>query len=766
MILRFRPLHLLLVVPLFFANNILAGNINQDLPLKTVSKSSIQTQINAVKGIVQRRLPLLKDQLVFSAIPLEGNRDVFEVKSKDGKILISGSSGVAMAVGLSWYIRNVCNRQISWCGSNLEMNASDMLPVPNGSFRNVLPHRYNVYLNYCTISYSMPWWDWERWEWEIDFMALNGITMPLSVIGNEAVWYNSLLRMGFTDLEARKFLVAPSHFAWQLMQNIENNGEPLPMQWIKTHIKLGKQIINRQREFGMSPIQQGFSGYVPSLFKVKFPSAKIRQQPKWCNFEGVYQLDPLDPLFKKFGRIYMEEESKLFGLSGFYAADPFHESAPPGDIPKAELKSYLHSVGQTIHQIFNSIDTNSTWVMQSWSIRKDIALAAPKGRLLVIDLEGQKWKETDGFWGHNFCIGQLHNFGSRINLHGDLKYLVSNPFIAAQQKYPSTAVGTGIFPEGIVQNPVFYDCYFDMIWRSSETNLDGWLNSYVTRRYGQQTENAVKAWSLLKEGPYKPGTNGVEFSSIIAARPALDCKKSGPNAGFNIPYSKSDLVKAWQLLLADKELLQNKNGYQFDVMDIGRQSLSNLAQDIHAQIKAAFENKDFVTFKKSSAQFIELLYDVDRLCDTRKEYSFPDWLSDAKKWGRNNEERNYYDRNASMLVTYWGPDGDPQIFDYSWREWSGLIADYYVPRWKQFFEFLSVKLSKGESYSEKQLPLVYGREAWRANEFYSSLASWEEKWVKSPKSWKIRTRSANEAAEVSLELLNKWKPTMDHLYGN
>ena len=65
--------------------------------------------------------------------------------------------------------------------------------------------------------------------------------------------------------------------------------------------------------------------------------------------------------------------------------------------------------------------------------------------------------------------------------------------------------------------------------------LEEWLNKYAERRYGAFSDAANKAWVLLLAGPYRAGTNGVESSSIICARPAVDVKKSGPNAGFNIP---------------------------------------------------------------------------------------------------------------------------------------------------------------------------------------------------------------------------------------
>jgi hypothetical protein len=35
---------------------------------------------------------------------------------------------------------------------------------------------------------SYVWWDWERWEKEIDWMALHGINLPLAFTGQETIW--------------------------------------------------------------------------------------------------------------------------------------------------------------------------------------------------------------------------------------------------------------------------------------------------------------------------------------------------------------------------------------------------------------------------------------------------------------------------------------------------------------------------------------------------------------------------------------------------
>jgi alpha-N-acetylglucosaminidase len=48
--------------------------------------------------------------------------------------------------------------------------------------------RFRYYQNVCTVSYSFVWWDWARWEREIDWMALHAINLPLSFNAQEAIW--------------------------------------------------------------------------------------------------------------------------------------------------------------------------------------------------------------------------------------------------------------------------------------------------------------------------------------------------------------------------------------------------------------------------------------------------------------------------------------------------------------------------------------------------------------------------------------------------
>ena len=284
--------------------------------------------IRVTYDLIERITPGYGKQFVLELIPAGADgQDVYEIDGKKGKIILRGNNPVSLATAYNQYLKYSCGAHVSWFGDQLNLPKTLPAPIVSQQGKHTINGKYRVYMNYCTFSYTAPWWDWKRWERELDYMAMNSVNMPLSVVGLEAVWYNTLLKYGFTDEEARTCLTGPAHFAWQWMQNIQSYGGPLPLSWIQSHIDLGKQVVNRQLELGMQPIQQGFSGYVPREMKKKFPKANISMKGGWCGFKGAAQIDPTDSLFRAFGRDFMEEEKKLFGAHGVYAADPFHEGS-------------------------------------------------------------------------------------------------------------------------------------------------------------------------------------------------------------------------------------------------------------------------------------------------------------------------------------------------------------------------------------------------------------------------------------------------------
>lgn len=61
--------------------------------------------------------------------------------------------------------------------------------------------------------------------------------------------------------------------------------------------------------------------------------------------------------------------------------------------------------------------------------------------------------------------------------------------------------------------------------------------------------------------------------------------------------------------------------------------------------------------------------------------------------GHTKEEKNLCKENARTLMTCWGPD-DPatKVHDDAYKEWPGLLKDYYSPQWEMFVEDLGARL--------------------------------------------------------------------------
>jgi len=697
-----------------------------------------------VYDLIERVIPGYSNQFDCRFCSDTDGKDTYRIYNESDKIVLEGNNYISIAAALGQYLKYDAKVNISWCGCNKKL--TQKLPAAT-EYCRVIEQKYRVYMNYCTFNYSASWWDFDRWEWEIDYMALNGINMPLSIVGIEAVWYKTLTELGFSDIEARSYLAGPAFSAWQWMGNLEGFGGPMPSSWINKRKELGKKILERQTKLGMTPIQHGFSGVVPQKFAELYPDKNMKVQEEWNGMKGTVQLDPTEPLFKEVGMRFLNNQKELLGAYGNYAADPFHEGKPPVD-----GSEYLERVGRVIHELFCEFDPDSKWIMQAWSIRKEIATSVPVDKLLILDLGGWGYESRDNFWGYEFVIGNLHNFGGRIKLHGDLCLLAESQYRTAHDKGATNAVGTGLFMEGIEHNPVYFDLAFEMLTKSRKEDISAWLDEYTIRRYGVDSQNAKKAWQILLKTAYAPGTNFIERGSAICTRPAVNLIKTGPGPGFLMPYGAKRLFEVVELL---DGVNSDTEGYRFDIADVLRQYMSDIAYELQRDVAKSFMNREKSAFEILCNKYLELIDDFDDLLHTIPCYSFEKWITDALKWADNEEDARLLDYNATALVTIWGNDEDSILFDYAWREWSGLTRQYYKKRWEFFFDKLKNVLDQDGEYNEEVLKkTIDDRYAWRSNEVYDQMADMESEWIKTPKTFEHIYNDEN----VAQRLMDKYRP--------
>ncbi|BFY99942.1 hypothetical protein BsWGS_02982 [Bradybaena similaris] len=312
------------------------------------AQASPATQAEAAKELIGRLIGTkasLFNVNVNESIGPE-DRDTFELSSaNDGNIQIIGTSGVAVAMGFYHYLKYFCNGQRTWAGQQTQL--PELLPAIAVTIKITTNDKFRYYQNVVTQSYTMAFWNWERWEQEIDWMALHGINLPLAFVGQEAIFQKVYLTLGISQAELDEYFSGPAFLAWARMGNIEGWGGPLPQAWITNKLLLQQKILSRMRSLGMMPVLPAFAGHVPKAITRVFPQANVTHLPTWNTFNatysGTYLLDFQDPLFIGIGQLFMEMMIQELGTDNVYNCDIFNEMNPNSNDP-----SYLSAAGKAV----------------------------------------------------------------------------------------------------------------------------------------------------------------------------------------------------------------------------------------------------------------------------------------------------------------------------------------------------------------------------------------------------------------------------------
>ncbi|WBL26409.1 alpha-N-acetylglucosaminidase [Zunongwangia sp. HGR-M22] len=668
--------------------------------------------------------------------------DYFEISTSEDKIQLKGNNGVSIASALYYYIKNVTNGQITWNGVNL--NLPEELPLVSQPIYKKTPYDYRYYLNYCTFNYTMSWWDWERWEKELDWMALHGINMPLAITGESYIWDKVYRSYGFEDEDLDPFFSGPSYFSWFWMGNLDGWGGPLPKSWKESHKELQLKILKRARELGMTPVLPAFTGHVPASFKKVFPNATLKQTNWGNDFEDTFILDSNDPLFSEIGQRFLEVQTEVYGTDHLYSADTFNENTPPSNDPED-----LAKLSKKVYESMKTVDKDAVWVMQGWLFYshrdfwqapqiKGLLDAVPDDSMIILDLATEiepVWKRTDAFYGKQWIWNMLHNFGGNITMFGRIETVATAPAEALNSKDSGKLKGLGLTMEAIEQNPVLYELMADNVWRNKPIDLKDWLKQYTKNRYGKEDEKLLQAWDTLVNTAYNGKVIRDGAESIIVARPTMEGYRRWARTKLN--YKPEELLPAWDKFIEVADNYKDSEGFKYDLVDLTRQILANYALPLQQQISYAYQNNDKEDFDKYSNQFLDLIHGLDELLATQKDFLLGPWLASAREWGTDPQEKALYEQNARDLITLWGGK-DNRLHEYSNRQWSGLMADFYKPRWEQYFKAVKKDWSKFDQ-----------------SQFDEKIKEWEWNWVQTEE--EFPTQPSGSAIGKAKELYKKYR---------
>ncbi len=636
--------------------------------------------------------------------------DFFELDQKGSKPVIRGNSWVNIATGLNWYLKHHAGIHLTW--NQMQAKLPVQLPAVMQKERHETDLRLRYDFNYCTFSYSMAFWDWKRWQTELDWMALHGINMPLAAVGHECVWRNMLLRMGYSEQDVANFIPGPAFLAWWEMNNLEGWGGPLPLSWYGQQEKLQKRILKRMKEYGMKPVLPGYCGMIPS-----FLSDGPKQQ--WNGFTRPSILLPNDPRFAQYAKMFYEETKRLYGEAEYYSMDPFHEGSLPQGVDIGEMGRYILSA-------MKQAAPQAKWVVQGWNEnpRPKMLEALPAGEVIVLDLFSEcspmwgipsRFKRENGYGEHDWIFCMLENFGANVGLHGRMYLLLNNFRLTRTSPLARHIVGWGLTMEGSENNPAMFELMSELPWLKEIPTKEAWLDSYVKARYGKADETIRKAWQIIADGIYNAPFGNYQqgpHESIFCARPAFNCFQVSSWSKMNNYYDPTTTWEAAQLMLSVAEQYRGNNNFEYDLVDICRQALADRGRIVYNRTIADFNSCDKRAFKQDSEEFLRLLLQQDSLLATRSEFRLGNWTQQARQLGTTLEECNQYEWNARVQITTWGNRhcaDEGKLRDYAHKEWQGILRDFYYPRWKHFFGILQDELdgrlpmmAVGNSYVPKE----------------------------------------------------------------
>ena len=630
---------------------------------------------------------------------VKSDKDFFELDQRGTKVVVRGNTWVNIASGINWYLKYHAGIHLSW--NQMQAKLPAVLPAVKQKERHETDLTLRYDFNYCTFSYSMAFWDWKRWEQEIDWMALHGVNLPLAIVGEECVWRNMLLKLGYTEEEIGQFIAGPAFLAWWEMNNLEGWGGPLPLSWYSRQEKLQKQILARMRQLGMHPVLPGYSGMVPHDAKARL-GLNVADAGLWNGFQRPANLLPTDPRFAEIAKLYFDELTILFGKADYYSMDPFHESNDDASIDYAKA-------GEAMMQAMKRVNPKAVWVIQGWTEnpRPQMVDGMKAGDLLVLDLFSECrpmfgipsiWKRPEGYKQHHWLFCLLENFGANVGLHGRMDQLLDNFYSTDSSLFTlhsSLRKGIGFTMEGSENNPVMFELMSELPWRPEKFKKEDWVRQYVKARYGVEDPLIERAWLLLARTIYNcPAGNNQQgpHESIFCGRPTLNNFQASSWSKMKNYYDPYSTLEAAMMMNSVAEKYRGNNNFEYDLVDITRQALADQARLQYQRTIADYKAFASKEFESDYRRFLLMLLMQDKLLGTRSEFRLGHWTQAAIDCGSTPEEKKLYEWNARVQITTWGNRycaDTGGLRDYAHKEWQGLLKDFYYPRWEAYFNALS-----------------------------------------------------------------------------
>ena len=637
---------------------------------------------------VQRNTPKIADCFVFEKIESDNGCDCYKIYARDKKVVISGSNKIAMAMGYYRYLREYCG--VMLINGDYDISYVKNAPLPEKEICFTVKQHIRMAMTYERFACQADAWGTDRWAKEIDFMAMNGVNTPLSLIGSDAVLYKMLDEMRIKKDSIMPYISGGPFWYRQLRGNMLGCLPFGSEEYLNKKLSIGRFVTQREKELDMSPVHQGFLLTVPFSFRKHYPKARLIKLPIWHSFAPAMTIDPNDRGYiELFNKMFLEKQRELLGEVHNYIFDPL------SDVDFKGYTSFVEKEGKAFLEFLSEFDSKGVWYVHSKSL---VSANYKSDNMVIIDEFGDEYSKNNGYNGHKFVVGFKGNLDGRTLVCGDMETAAENPYLTAKEKYEN-AVGTGLFFDSDDDNPHFYSLCCRMLTCGGRLDLQSFLAEYSRLRYG--TEAFAQTLLQLQKLCYCKGC-ALNQASALCARPGGDIEHTALYDTFERPYKNSEL---YSLVKSALEIDARKNdNFRKDFVQIMRQVISNALRPLYFKVNECFFAQDVQEFEDATNAFIELGEELDRLLKTQEEPNLFYHIEQARLLGDNKALQQNMEINFLMYHTVYGPIKHSVMYDNYWREWGGMTADYYLKRWHLCFRMMAAyfKTPKKMKYTSRK----------------------------------------------------------------
>jgi alpha-N-acetylglucosaminidase len=501
-------------------------------------------------------------------------------------------------------------------------------------------------------------------------------------------------------------------------------------QWL-----LQTQILKLTRSLGIIGVLPAFQGNMPPQIKKMYPQANISTthagRPGGDNITkgDCAWVASTDQLFGLVADAWMQTLIADFGTDNWYQCDGFFTGAKPPWLNAAAAREQDAMVADAVAigpvqpdpnwtpvwkaawEGMARTDPHAKWLYQGWAIRgwddaagasriRALYEAVPKGQWIPLDMDVSgiwRYFGNYSFFGAPFIWTTLHNMGGNDGLKGDMRLLQRMPSDAVAAG--ASIIGTGSTPEGIDQNPAYYEYAFDTAWSQEEQSLNSWFAAFATRRYGVANEDAEAAWCILSTAVYTSEAGGWHDNT------GVEWDLGVPSA---TGFATAEAFKAWQLLVKAGATIDPHTcaPLNYDIVNVGREVLAQLITAFELNLTAAVAQHDRAGALSTAATLLQAYTDLDTLLECDYGFLLGPWIAQARRFANATDApASYYEWQARSQVSTWWPVApsardDPATFkkfptldNYANKHWNGLVRDFYAKRVQCFVNQVTVDLT-------------------------------------------------------------------------